>query len=218
MRVSNMTFTYGKVLKSIEIHIDNWSINSDATYFGVYIRFFSGFYAFLVRSSYVLCWDEVRLHEKPQKTLKRIALFPGSFDPFTNGHFDIVIRSLSLFDEVIIAVGYNTSKKRYFDVELISTKIKAVFSDYANVSVEIYNELTSEFAKKKDAHFLLRGLRNTTDFEYENGISQVNKHLNPDLETVFLITSPQYAAISSSIIRELHKYGADTSAFLPYNL
>jgi len=151
-------------------------------------------------------------------TLKRIALFPGSFDPFTNGHFDIVIRSLSLFDEVVIAVGYNTSKKRYFDVELISTKIKAVFADYANVSVEIYNELTSEFAKKKGARFLLRGLRNTTDFEYENGISQVNKHLNPELETIFLITSPQYAAISSSIIRELHKYGADTSAFLPYSL
>lgn len=150
--------------------------------------------------------------------MKRIALFPGSFDPFTNGHYDIVVRGLTLFDEIIIAIGHNTKKQRYFDVNLIKQKVEGAFAGNSNVSVVIYNELTSEFAKKNGSHFILRGLRNTTDFEYENGISQVNRYLNGDLETVFLITSPQYASISSSIIRELHKYGADTNAFLPYKL
>lgn len=156
--------------------------------------------------------------ENTYSTAPRIAIFPGSFDPFTFGHYDIVTRSLGLFDEVVIAVGHNTTKKRYFEVDMIVAKIKEIFTGNNKVSVETYNELTSEFATKKGARFLLRGLRNTTDFEYENGISQVNRHLNKELETVFLITSPQYAAISSSIIRELHKYGADTSHFLPYKL
>jgi pantetheine-phosphate adenylyltransferase len=150
--------------------------------------------------------------------LKKIALFPGSFDPFTNGHYDIVMRSLVLFDEIIIAVGHNSQKKRYFDIDLIVKKIGATFINHPNVSVEVYDELTSEFAKRKGARYLLRGLRNTTDFEYENTIAQANKHLNPDLETVFLITSPKYAAISSSIVRELHKYKADIGIFLPYEL
>lgn len=150
--------------------------------------------------------------------MKRIAIFPGSFDPFTYGHYDIVIRSLSLFDEVIIAIGKNTSKQRYFEADVMISKIQEIFKSKENVKVEAYNELTSDFAKRKNANFLLRGLRNTTDFEFENGISQVNRHLNPGLETVFLITSPEYAAISSSIIRELHKYGADTSPFLPYKI
>lgn len=150
--------------------------------------------------------------------MKKIALFPGSFDPFTNGHFDIVVRGLQVFDEIIVAIGHNTQKKRYFEVEFIQSKIREAFVNYSTVSVEIYEELTSEFAKRKGANYLLRGLRNTTDFEYENGIAQVNKYLNPNLETVFLITSPQYASISSSIIRELYKYGADTTPFLPYRL
>ena len=150
--------------------------------------------------------------------MKRIALFPGSFDPFTNGHYDIVKRGLLLFDEIIVAIGHNTKKQRYFEVEHIASKIKEAFKDASNVKVVVYSELTSEFAKKHNAKFILRGLRNTTDFEYENGISQVNKHLNNQLETVFLITSPQYAAISSTIIREIHKYGADIRPFLPYEL
>lgn len=150
--------------------------------------------------------------------MKRIALFPGSFDPFTNGHHDIVVRALSIFDEIVISIGYNTQKKRYFEVEFMAEKIRDAYKENKRVSVVIYNELTSELARKHGARYLLRGLRNTTDFEYENGIAQVNRYLNVDLETVFLITSPQYAAISSSIVRELHKYGADTSPFLPYKL
>lgn len=100
----------------------------------------------------------------------------------------------------------------------MAEKIRDAYKENKRVSVVIYNELTSELARKHGARYLLRGLRNTTDFEYENGIAQVNRYLNVDLETVFLITSPQYAAISSSIVRELHKYGADTSPFLPYKL
>ncbi len=151
--------------------------------------------------------------------MKRIALFPGSFDPFTKGHEDIVLRGLSLFDEIIIAVGYNSTKsKRYFEIDFMITKINETFKEYPSISVQTYAELTAEFAKKNNAKFLLRGLRNTTDFEYENSISQVNKHLNANLESVFLITSPQLASISSSIIREVHKYNGIVSDFLPYSL
>ena len=151
--------------------------------------------------------------------MKRIALFPGSFDPFTKGHEDIVLRGLQLFDEIIIAIGYNTGKtKRYFPIDFMIDKIKATFTGIPSISVQTYSELTAEFAKKNKAKYLLRGLRNTTDFEYENSIAQVNRHLNADLESVFLITSPQFAAISSSIIREVHRYDGDVSGFLPYRL
>lgn len=151
--------------------------------------------------------------------MKKIAIFPGSFDPYTKGHHDIVLRSLALFDEVIIGIGYNSSKKnRYFDIELMVEKIEEVYIDTPGVSVVVYNELTSTLAKKYGAEFLVRGLRNTTDFEYENTISQMNRYLNGDLDTVFLITAPQYAAISSTVIREVHRYGGDVHEFLPYSL
>ncbi len=149
--------------------------------------------------------------------MKKVAIFPGSFDPFTMGHHDIVLRSLSLFDEVIIGIGYNSTKKnRYFDIELMIQKIESVYVGQDRVKVVVYNELTSTLAKKYGAKYLVRGLRNTTDFEYENTISQMNHYLNSDLETVFLITSPKYAQISSTIIREVHRFGADVSEFLPY--
>jgi len=151
--------------------------------------------------------------------MKRIALFPGSFDPFTKGHEDIVLRGLRLFDEIIIAIGYNSGKnKRYFPIEVMIDHIGETFEKYPNIKVQTYDELTAEYARKHNAHFLLRGLRNTTDFEYENSISQLNRNLNEDLETVFLITSPQLAAISSSIIREVHRYGGDVSSFLPFKI
>jgi pantetheine-phosphate adenylyltransferase len=149
---------------------------------------------------------------------KKIAVFPGSFDPFTKGHFDIVMRGISLFDQIIIGIGHNSQKKRYFDVEFMAQKIKEACCNEPKIKIEIYNELTSEFARKYHANFLLRGLRNTTDFEYENSISQVNNYLNKDLETFFLITSPNYASISSSLVREIHKFGADISPFIPYEI
>ncbi|WP_026954603.1 pantetheine-phosphate adenylyltransferase [Algoriphagus vanfongensis] len=151
--------------------------------------------------------------------MDKIAIFPGSFDPYTMGHHDIVLRSLDLFDQVIIGVGYNSTKKnRYFDIDLMVEKIEGVYRAIPRVKVIVYNELTSTLAKKHDAGFLIRGLRNTTDFEYENTISQMNRYLNDDLETVFLITSPQYASISSTIIREVHRYGGNVSEFLPYDI
>ena len=151
--------------------------------------------------------------------MKRIALFPGSFDPFTKGHEDIVLRGLVLFDEIIIAIGYNSQKdQRYFKIELMIRKIEETFSGKSQISVISYSELTAELARKHKANYLLRGLRNTTDFEYENSISQVNRYLNRELESVFLITSPQCAAINSSIIREVHRYGGDVAPLLPYKL
>src|SRR5688572_12860460 len=150
---------------------------------------------------------------------KRIALFPGSFDPFTKGHEDIVLRGLQVFDEIIIAIGFNTQKNtRYFDIDTMVKCIEKTFEKYPNIRVITFAELTAGFARKHNARFLLRGLRNTTDFEYENSISQVNRKLNEDLESVFLITTPQLAWISSSIVREVHRYGGDVSQFLPYKL
>jgi len=151
--------------------------------------------------------------------MKRIALFPGSFDPFTKGHQDIVLRGLTLFDEIIVAIGYNSQKdQRYFKIDFMIEKIQETFTGYPQIKVITYAQLTAELAKKHGARYLLRGLRNTTDFEYENSIAQVNKHLNADLESVFLITSPPLAAINSSIIREVHRYGGDVSVMLPYTL
>ena len=150
---------------------------------------------------------------------KKVALFPGSFDPFTKGHEDIVLRGLRLFDEIIISIGYNKAKSsRYFPIDQMVKSIQQTFAKQPMISVVTYAELTAEFARKNGARYLLRGIRNTTDFEYENSISQINRKLYNDLESVFLITSPQFAWISSSIIREVHGYGGDVSEFLPYKL
>lgn len=150
--------------------------------------------------------------------MKRIALFPGSFDPFTRGHEDIVLRGLRLFDEVVIGIGRNARKERYFPLEQMTQWIEEAFRSYPAVRVITYDDLTASVARNTGAKFLLRGLRNTTDFEYENGISQVNRYVYEEVETVFLITSPHLAPISSSIIRDLHRYGQNVDAFLPYHL
>jgi pantetheine-phosphate adenylyltransferase len=150
--------------------------------------------------------------------MQRIALFPGSFDPFTNGHLDIVERGALFFDKVVIGIGNNTTKQRYFPIELMQKKIEGCFANNPKVEVVVFKGLTSSFAKEIGASFLLRGLRNTTDFEYENTIAQVNNYLNEDLETVFLITNPSFAYISSTIVREIHRFEGNVDRFLPYKL
>jgi pantetheine-phosphate adenylyltransferase len=150
--------------------------------------------------------------------MKKVAIFPGSFDPFTKGHEDVVLRGAQIFDEVIIGIGKNSAKQRYFPLDTMISKIEGAFKKYPNVKVMVYEGLTAEFAKKVNAKFLLRGLRNTTDFEYENSIGQANKYLWGELETVFLITSPSLAYISSTIIREMHKHGVKVNDFLPYEI
>ena len=148
----------------------------------------------------------------------KIAIFPGTFDPFTLGHHNIVLRGLKIFDAIYIAIGNNPEKERYFDVELIKNKIKELYKDENKINIILYNELTAEISKKLNANFILRGLRNTTDFEFENSISQINKDINKDLETIFLITSPKLAPISSTIIRDVIKYGGDINKYLPYKI
>lgn len=150
--------------------------------------------------------------------MKKIALFPGSFDPFTRGHQDIVLRGAKVFDEIVIGVGVNTSKQRYIPIERMIELIHQTFEGVENVSVKSFTGLTAHFAKDIGAKYILRGVRNTTDFEYENTIAQANKNMNKELETVFLITTPSLAHISSTITRELHKMGGDISEYLPYSL
>ncbi|GGG14251.1 pantetheine-phosphate adenylyltransferase [Pontibacter amylolyticus] len=150
--------------------------------------------------------------------MKRTAIFPGSFDPFTNGHLDVVLRGSKMFDEIIIAIGNNSSKQRYIPVDKMVEVINGVFKDQPHIKAQAYKGLTAEFAREVGATFLLRGLRNTTDFEYENTIAQANRHINPELETVFLITSPALAAISSTIIREIHRFGGNVDDFIPFRI
>lgn len=162
--------------------------------------------------------EQQPLTAQPETAEQRIAIFPGSFDPFTRGHQDVVARGLALFDRIIIAIGINSSKQRQFPIEVMMAKIAETFAGEPRVSIDTFSGLTALYARTQGARFLLRGLRNTTDFEYENTIAQANTHVNPELETVFLITSPQLAAISSTIVRDLHRHGADVSRFIPYSL
>ena len=147
--------------------------------------------------------------------MKRIALFPGSFDPFTKGHKNIVERTLqSLADEVIIAVGKNAEKKGAQTVEQRIETIQKIFEGEGRVRVVAYEGLTIDFAKSVNADFIVRGVRNVKDFEYEREIADVNRQLS-GIESVLLYTQPEYASISSSIVRELMSYGKDVSEFLP---
>ena len=147
--------------------------------------------------------------------MKKIAVFPGSFDPFTVGHESIVRRALPLFDEVIIAIGYNSTKSGFFKLEKRENWIKQVFEGENKIKVEKYEGLTVDFCKKHNSNYILRGLRTAADFEFERGIGQMNKKLFPEIETIFYLTKPENTAISSSIVRDIFRHGGDVSQFIP---
>jgi pantetheine-phosphate adenylyltransferase len=145
----------------------------------------------------------------------KIAVFPGTFDPFTKGHASIVQKALPLFDKIIIAVGSNSKKSNLFSEAERMTWIQSVYEGNDKVTVEAIKGLTVEFCKEHQASFLLRGLRNANDFEYERSIAHMNQSLNDDVTTVFLLCDAELAAINASIVREIYKNGGDVAQFLP---
>lgn len=149
-----------------------------------------------------------------QEAAERIALFPGSFDPFTIGHADIVKRGLDLFDKIVIAVGVNASKHHHFTAEERVQAIRKLYDGDLRIEVTNYDDLTVDLAQRVGAKFILRGIRSVKDFEYERDIASINKRL-ADVETVFLFSDPAHADISSGVVRELMAFGKDVSAFLP---
>lgn len=144
-----------------------------------------------------------------------IAIYPGSFDPITNGHIDILKSGAEIFDKVIIAVSYNINKKGFLPIDVRTKLIEESVKDIPNVEVDSFQGLTVEYAKKRNAAVLLRGLRTSFDFEYEMQLSQTNSALYKDIKTVFLITKPEYNFISSSAVREILVNKGDISAFVP---
>ncbi|MBO5771432.1 MAG: pantetheine-phosphate adenylyltransferase [Alistipes sp.] len=147
--------------------------------------------------------------------MKRIALFPGSFDPFTRGHQSLVDSALQLFDQVIVAVGENVAKRGLLDIEARKRLIADLYADNERVSVASYTTLTGEFAREMGACAIIRGVRNATDFDFERSIEAVNRHLFPELTTVILVAPNQLAHISSSVIRELLAFDHDVCDFMP---
>lgn len=147
--------------------------------------------------------------------MEKIAVFPGSFDPITLGHVDLVHRALPIFDKIIIAIGENNQKKSLFSLEQRITWLKRVFEQTERVEVGFFENLTADYCKKIGATYLLRGLRNASDFDYEKTISQLNYIIGNGLETFFLISRPAYSHISSTIVREIIKGGGNASPFIP---
>lgn len=147
--------------------------------------------------------------------MKKTAVFPGSFDPFTIGHEGIVRRALGIFDEIIIAVGANALKKCYYSLDTRKEMISLVFRNEPRIKVDHYEGLTVDYCKRLSVSYLLRGLRTAADFEFERAIAQSNKVLAPDIESVFLLTVPEHSHINSTIVRDIIRSGGDASVFLP---
>ncbi|MFN2395324.1 MAG: pantetheine-phosphate adenylyltransferase [Bacteroidales bacterium] len=147
--------------------------------------------------------------------MKRIAVFPGSFDPITKGHESIIRRAIPLFDEIIVAIGINAEKAGFFSVEKRKQWLEQVFENDPSVSVDVYSGLTVDYCKANNINYILRGLRTSADFEFERSIGQVNKKMYPSIETVFLLTTPEHTALNSSIVRDIIRHGGDPSPFVP---
>ena len=145
----------------------------------------------------------------------KTVLFPGSFDPITIAHVDILKRALPLFDKIVIGIGLNSSKQNFLSASQREEIVKAVFIDYNNVEVQLYEGLTVDFCKKINANYMVRGIRSVGDFEYERAIAQINQTMMPDMETIFILSKPEYSAISSTIVRDILRNHGDVTPFLP---
>jgi pantetheine-phosphate adenylyltransferase len=150
--------------------------------------------------------------------MERIALFPGSFDPITRGHESIIRRALPLFDRIVVAIGENAGKTGFFTTEQRREWLEILFQHDERVDVVSYKGLTVEYCRQNGIRYILRGLRTSADFEFERGIGQMNKYMVPDMETVFFLCAPEYASLSSSIVRDIIRNGGDVRQFVPEKL
>ena len=147
--------------------------------------------------------------------MQKVAVFPGSFDPFTIGHENIVLRALDLFDRIIVAIGIHSTKQPLMKIEFRVEMVSQVFKSFEQVSVDSFEGLTVDYCRKVEATHMLRGIRTSADFEYERAIAQINKKMLPTVESIFLLTSPEHTPVNSTIIRDIIRNGGDASQFLP---
>lgn len=147
--------------------------------------------------------------------MTRICLFPGTFDPITKGHVDVIERAVGLFDKLVIGVGINSSKQPMFSLQQRTGWIKDIFRNDPRIEVASYEGLTVDYCRQINAHYILRGIRYISDFEYEKAIADMNRMISPDIETIFLTCSPLYSTISSTLVRDLIRNKANSSMFLP---
>lgn len=145
----------------------------------------------------------------------KIALFPGSFDPVTKAHVDIIKRSIGLFDKLYIGIGDNSSKKGLLTIQQREQMLRAVFENELKIHIIAYEGLTVEFCRSIGATYMIRGIRTVSDFEYEKAIAQMNHALAPDIESIFIVSKPGYSSISSTIVREILRHNGDVSQFIP---
>lgn len=146
--------------------------------------------------------------------MKKVAVFPGSFDPVTLGHLDIIQRASILFDEVFVAIGVNTTKAPFISIERREDALKQIIKN-SNISIRRFEGLTVNFCKSVGASFIVRGIRNNSDMDYERQIAEMNRSLNSGIETIFLVSRPEFAHISSTLVKEIYKNGGDISGFVP---
>jgi pantetheine-phosphate adenylyltransferase len=147
--------------------------------------------------------------------MQKIAVFPGSFDPFTIGHEDIVLRALDLFDQIIVAIGVHSTKQPLLKIEARVAMVNKVFEDVEQVRADSFVGLTVDYCRKVNATHMLRGIRTAADFEYERAVSQINKRMLPSVESIFLLTSPEHSPVNSTIIRDIIRNRGDASQFIP---
>jgi pantetheine-phosphate adenylyltransferase len=145
----------------------------------------------------------------------KIALFPGSFDPVTKAHVDILKRSISLFDKIVVGIGVNSTKTSFLDIHTREQILKSVFVNEPKIEIETYEGLTVEFCKKIGAAYMLRGIRTVSDFEYEKAIAQMNHSLEPGIESIFILSKPGYSSISSTIVRDILRHKGNVAQFVP---